>query len=72
MLLMSKCLGKVHVGEIHLIALEAITKLGLVNLENCPVFCEKFLTNAMGDGWGAEDVAKDVVFRSPLVIVDLM
>src|ERR1700759_3350434 len=54
----------------HLIALEAVTELGPVDLENSPVLRETLLTNAETDGWGAEDVAKDAVVEFLPVLVD--
>ena len=56
--------------KVQLIALEAVTELGPVDLENPPVLREMMFTNAKSDGWGAEDVAKDTVVEFFPVLVD--
>ncbi len=58
--------------EIHLVALEAVTELGAVDLENSPVLREVMFTDAESDGWGAEDVAEDAVVEFLPVFLDFI
>ena len=58
--------------KVQLIAFEAITELGPIDLENSPVLRETVFTNTKTDGWRAEDVAKDMVTKYFPVLVDLI
>jgi len=58
--------------KIYPISLEAVTELGLVNLENFPVLCEALFTEIETHGWGAEDVTKDTVVGFLPVLIDLI
>ena len=39
--------------EVYLIVLEAVTKFGMVDLENFPILHKMMFTDAESDGWGA-------------------
>jgi len=58
--------------KVHLIALEAVTELGAVDLENSPVFRETMFIDAESDGWGAEDMAEEAVVEFFPVLIDLI
>jgi len=58
--------------EVHLIALEAVTELGAVDLENSSVLRETMFIDAESDGWGAEDIAEDAVVEFFPVLIDLI
>ena len=49
---MVKLVGWSKCTEVNLIALEAVTKLGMVDLENSPVLHETMFTDVESNGWG--------------------